>query len=189
MDLGMATHKSRNQSSERREKMIDAGQALFLRDGLRGTTMEAIASQAGVAKATLYSYFSDKEAVFAAVAGRLVGELKTIVDGELSRPGEAWMRIAAALSAKHRFVYGLLEGSPHAHELYEAGSPENSPELARFDRDFEDRITAILREAGHGDAARLATLIWACAEGISRRAENAGQIGPATRLVVEKLLA
>ncbi|MCG6856849.1 MAG: TetR/AcrR family transcriptional regulator [Salaquimonas sp.] len=169
--------------------MIDAGMALFLRDGLRGATMEAIAKHAGVAKATLYAYFPDKEAVFAAVVGRLVEELEAIVERELSGEGAPWTRVAAALSAKHRFVYRLLEDSPHASELYEAGSPGNLPELARFDREFEERIVAILREAGYEDAERVAVLLGACAEGIARKAENAGQIGPAVRLVAERLLA
>ena len=39
----------------------------MLRDGLRGTTMEAIARQAGIAKATLYAQYPDKEAVFVGI--------------------------------------------------------------------------------------------------------------------------
>lgn len=185
----MITRKSREQSAERREKMVEAGESLFLRDGLRGATMEAIARQAGVAKATLYSYFPDKEAVFAAVVARLVGELGSAVDRELSGTGEAWQRVAAALGAKHRIVYRLLSGSPHAHELYEAGSSGNLPELAAFERWCEDRIAATLREAGHGEPERLAVLLGACVEGIARKAQSEGQIGPATRLVAQKLLA
>ena len=185
----MTSHKSRERNTERREKMVDAGQALFLRDGLRGATMEGIAREAGVAKATLYSYFPDKEAVFAAVVNRMIAELGAIVDRELDAPGEAWMRVAAALSAKHRFVYAQLEHSPHAHELYEAGSPCNLPELAAFDRWCEGRIAETLREAGHGDAERLTILLGACADGIARKAESEGQIGPAVRQVAQKLLS
>ena len=51
----------------RKEGILDAAQALVLKHGLRGTSMEAIARQAGVAKPTLYASYPDKPAVFAAL--------------------------------------------------------------------------------------------------------------------------
>ena len=162
---------------------------MFLRDGLRGATMEAIARQAGVAKATLYGYFPDKEAVFGAVAERLATMLTETVERELSREGTATQRIAGAIAAKHRAVFRLLEGSPHARELYEAGSPKNSERVAAFDRWVEAEIVRILKEEGHAEPVRLAQLISACGEGIALRARYAEEIGPAIRLVADRLLA
>ena len=56
----------------KREAILEAAQGLFLTHGLRGTAMEAIARDAGIAKPTLYAYFPDKGAIFAALLGQLI---------------------------------------------------------------------------------------------------------------------
>jgi TetR/AcrR family transcriptional repressor of mexJK operon len=48
----------------KRLAVLEAAQELFARDGLEGTSMEAIARLAGVSKVTLYSHFTDKDALF-----------------------------------------------------------------------------------------------------------------------------
>lgn len=45
-------------------EIMAAARELFLRDGYAGTTIDAIASSAGVSKATVYSNFADKDALF-----------------------------------------------------------------------------------------------------------------------------
>ncbi len=47
----------------KRDAIITAAGNLMLKHGLRGTSMEAIAREARIAKPTLYAYFPDKEAV------------------------------------------------------------------------------------------------------------------------------
>ncbi|TBU98102.1 TetR/AcrR family transcriptional regulator [Stutzerimonas kirkiae] len=48
----------------KRQAILQAAQALFLGNGYEGSSMEAIASEAGVSKLTLYSHFKDKESLF-----------------------------------------------------------------------------------------------------------------------------
>lgn len=48
----------------KREAILEAAQVLFLANGYEGSSMEAIAAEAGVSKLTLYSHFKDKEALF-----------------------------------------------------------------------------------------------------------------------------
>lgn len=48
----------------KREAILAAAQVLFLRNGYEGSSMDAIAAEAGVSKLTLYSHFKDKEALF-----------------------------------------------------------------------------------------------------------------------------
>lgn len=43
---------------------LAAARVVFLESGFDAATMDAIARQAGVSKATLYAYFADKEALF-----------------------------------------------------------------------------------------------------------------------------
>ncbi|EXU63955.1 TetR family transcriptional regulator [Streptomyces sp. PRh5] len=53
--------------SRNRVKIIAAAKALFLRDGYDGVNLERVATQAEVARQTVYNQFGSKEAVFRAV--------------------------------------------------------------------------------------------------------------------------
>ena len=52
------------------EDILVAAEELFLRAGFGDTSMQAVATRAGVAKATVYSNFPSKEDLFAAVTRR-----------------------------------------------------------------------------------------------------------------------
>ena len=49
---------------EKRAAILEAAKVLFLGNGFDGTSMDAIAAQAGVSKLTVYSHFTDKECLF-----------------------------------------------------------------------------------------------------------------------------
>jgi TetR/AcrR family transcriptional repressor of mexJK operon len=61
-------HKPR--SSAKREAILDAAQALFLRQGYAGTSMDQVAATAGVSKATIYAHFTGKDELFGAIIRR-----------------------------------------------------------------------------------------------------------------------
>lgn len=52
------------------EQVLEGARAVFMRDGFEGANVDEIARQAGVSKATLYSYFADKRLLFMEVAAR-----------------------------------------------------------------------------------------------------------------------
>ena len=176
-------------SVERRNRVLDAGMKLVLANGWHATTMQAIAREAGIAKPTLYKYFPDKTAIYVGVANRLIEQMRELVEGQLARPGAASERIAGALGAKHKLIFRLLEGSPHAGELYGAKGRFAPEEFAAFEKWLEEALARELSIAGHDEPIKYARLLIACSEGIARRARFAEQIGPAIRLVCKKLLA
>ena len=57
-------------SGRKMAQVIEGARTVFMRDGFEGASVDAIAKEAGVSKATLYSYFSDKKLLFLEV-GRL----------------------------------------------------------------------------------------------------------------------
>ncbi len=176
-------------SVERRNNVLDAGMKLVLANGWYATTMEAIAREAGIAKPTLYKYFPDKTAIYVGVANRLIATLRALIQKQLGGKGTASERIAGALTAKHKAIFRLLEGSPHAAELYGAKGRFAPEEFAVFEKWLEEALVAELRIGGQDEPVKYAQLLIACSEGIARRARFAEQIGPAIRLVTEKLLA
>ena len=179
----------RKLSPERRARILDAARALILRVGLRGATMEAIAREARVAKPTLYGYFPDKEAVFEAIVTELGGDIRRAFDATLADAGEVPVRIGAAIVAKYKVINRLLEGSPHAAELYdESTSGSASGRFGGLEQHVETEIARVLEAGGAERPRQLAQLLVAASYGICRKAQNIAEIGPAVRLLVERVV-
>lgn len=168
--------------------MLAAAGFLFVRHGLKGTSMEAIAAEAGIAKATLYGYFADKDAVFAGLLDAVVAKLEQAFNAGLAGEGSVIDRVGMALAAKHKAVVKLLEGSSHAEELYGAQSRLAGPTFAALEARIEGAILRELDMAGVQRARPLAQILIASADGIGRRAQASAEIGPAIRLLTERLL-
>ena len=61
----MSVHTSTASPKGRKyEDVLGGAREIFLRDGFEGASVDDIARAAGVSKATLYSYFSDKRELF-----------------------------------------------------------------------------------------------------------------------------
>lgn len=58
------------QRESRRDKILDVAEALFLEFGYAGTAMSNVVTELGGSKATLWSYFPSKSALFSAVVDR-----------------------------------------------------------------------------------------------------------------------
>jgi TetR/AcrR family transcriptional regulator, mexJK operon transcriptional repressor len=61
-DEGAAVEQGR--SARKRQEIVEAATAAFLRNGYLGTSMDEIAALAGVSKQTVYKQFADKERLF-----------------------------------------------------------------------------------------------------------------------------
>lgn len=57
-------------SSAKRSAILDAAQACFLEHGFSNTSMDMVASTAGVSKATIYAHFQSKDELFGAIIQR-----------------------------------------------------------------------------------------------------------------------
>lgn len=67
MDLMNAPHDVTRQG-RKVAQVLDGARTVFMRDGFEGASVDEIAREAGVSKATLYSYFPDKRLLFMEVA-------------------------------------------------------------------------------------------------------------------------
>jgi AcrR family transcriptional regulator len=108
-----------NDENVRYKRAIRTAEELFKKVGFRAVSMELVAREANVAKATLYSYFKNKDELFLAVCARMARLLCGAVEQALMRsdaPLDA--RLADAVIAKHRLIFVLVRGSTHAAELF-----------------------------------------------------------------------
>lgn len=94
-------------------QILLAARKVFMRDGYGAASMDAIAREAAVSKATLYAHFSGKEALFAAVIRERIQHLtRSLSPAELEplEPAEALRRVG-------RLFLDLIL-SPEAVALY-----------------------------------------------------------------------
>jgi AcrR family transcriptional regulator len=69
---------------ERREQLLDVGRALFAERGFEATSIEEIASRAGVSKPVVYEHFGGKEGLYAVVVDREMQSLLGRFTGALT---------------------------------------------------------------------------------------------------------
>jgi TetR/AcrR family transcriptional repressor of mexJK operon len=105
-----------------RDAIVRAAGERFLADGLRATSVEAIASTAGVSRPTVYAHFASKDEVFRAVVTRLhdkqIAAMEAAVDADAPIAG----RLYDTLAARFVPVVTLTASSPHGAELLDESS-------------------------------------------------------------------
>jgi TetR/AcrR family transcriptional regulator, mexJK operon transcriptional repressor len=73
--LPKAHGPGRPKDMEKRAAILEAAKALFIRNAFAGTSMDAIAAEAGVSKLTVYSHFGDKDNLFREVIRARIQDL------------------------------------------------------------------------------------------------------------------
>ena len=64
--------KKRSVSEQKRIAILDAAKAAFIEQGFLATSMDSVASRAGVSKRTVYNHFPSKEDLFTAITIELI---------------------------------------------------------------------------------------------------------------------
>ena len=83
----------------REAAIIEAATRVFTGEGYHGTTMKAIAREAGVATGTVYLYFPSKEAIFASLIERLRGMVLEAIVSARARCSTTLSKLAASIPA------------------------------------------------------------------------------------------
>jgi AcrR family transcriptional regulator len=131
----------------RYRRVIRAAEELFKKVGFRAVTMELVAREANVAKATLYSYFKNKDDLYMAVCARMARILKGSVELALMKADTPLdERLADAVIAKHRPVFTLVRASPHAAELLSFTHSMAGEIFANLDVEMLDMFRAAMVE-------------------------------------------
>jgi AcrR family transcriptional regulator len=161
-------------SASKRDLLVNAAEELFRRNGVRGTTMEAIAAEAGVAKATAYASFRNKDDVFRAVCEHFAARL----DARIAAASESKLTIEALLEAKYGLTYELVHSSPHAADLLATKDRVAASILAEADSRFREALRLALIETGMAarEAREVALLLENATYGLAARAESAAQL-------------
>jgi AcrR family transcriptional regulator len=87
MDVDKKQERKKAMEAFTRQNILDAAVGLLTRDSIQGLTMDRVATEAGVAKGTLYIYFKNKEEILDAALDAsfdpLIKESFALLDGDL----------------------------------------------------------------------------------------------------------
>lgn len=88
----------------KRDAIIESASARFFQDGFAATSIEQIASEAGVSKVTIYNHFGDKRALFAASVERECEKMRGYFSLDQEPNGTIRDRLTAIAQAMFDFL-------------------------------------------------------------------------------------
>ena len=132
--------------AEKRTRILQAAQSLFIRYGVKRTSIDEVARAADIAKGTLYLYYESKEMLFAEVAKHICADILAEARQASAMPAPLAERLVGILDAKIGVLYRLVEHSPHVRELTETKEAMASATFATLERDIQQLITTVLSE-------------------------------------------
>src|SRR5215813_12619251 len=118
------------------ESILAAAKRTFLAAGFGAVSMDTIAREAGVSKATVYAHFAGKEELFGAVIGRECGRyFERFSAGELNPKnvrasltvlGRRFLELVLSSDAiaLHRIILGEVTRFPELGEIFWRAGPE-----------------------------------------------------------------
>jgi TetR/AcrR family transcriptional repressor of mexJK operon len=152
--------------AERRAAIVQLAMRCFLENGYEGTAMSAIAKEMGGSKGTLWSYFSSKEELLAAVINSAAAGFQSFMASVLDTQREIEVvltqfcetfigRISSPEAiALQRLIVGQVDRFPEIGRVFFEHAPAvNHAMLSQF---FERQMAAgVIRSDDPGDAARM----------------------------------
>ena len=123
------------------DQVLDGARTVFMRDGFEGASVDDIVREAGVSKATLYSYFPDKRLLFLEVAKC---ECRAQSDAAIANvQGADNIREAMTVAAGRMVRFFMSDVGLQVHRIV-VGESQRFPEIGR---EFYQSGPAMVREA------------------------------------------
>jgi AcrR family transcriptional regulator len=177
--MSVIPQEAANDENARYKRTIRAAEELFKKVGFRAVTMEMVAREANVAKATLYSHFKNKDELYVAVCARMAGILRASVEQALSKADSSLdSRLADAVVARHRPVFTLIRGSPHSAELFSYTHSMAGEIFANLDVEILEMLRAAMAQDPElaPTAVQLARALYFGGAAMAMRSESTPQM-------------
>jgi AcrR family transcriptional regulator len=166
--------ESAGAKNDKRSRILDAAQSLYLRYGVKRTALDDVVREAGIAKGTLYLYFDSKDALFAAIAERLCADVLRNAEEAIASSSSITLRIVGCLDAYIGAMHRLTAQSPHIAELTESKEALAVPIFGAFNRKMRDLLRKVLRDGGI-ERADAADMFFAAGVGTLKPGESAAK--------------
>ncbi|MFI1394073.1 TetR/AcrR family transcriptional regulator [Streptomyces sp. NPDC020681] len=156
---------------ERVKRIMDAAYACFTRHGVRRTTMDDIAREAGMSRPAVYQYVRNKEDAFRRMAARLLDA--TLADAHLAAKSGAGLtgQLTAILQAKLDLALRVWRDSPaHAAELLGEDARLSAEHIDTYNAAMRDLLVKAVATAdtamSRNEAAEFADILLAFTRGL-----------------------
>ncbi len=105
----MTARRGLQNANRRREKILKAAAELIVKQGYRGTSLDAVVERAGCSKSAIYEYFGSKEGMLSALTEDVVHALSLT----LFKYGHTGLDLEAALADYARKAIELVLDERH----------------------------------------------------------------------------
>ena len=129
---------------------------VFSRYGVKRTTMNDIASEAGIVRQTLYNVYANKDDVLRATICRYSANTLAAIEAECAATPTLDGKLDALLNHLAIKPFELLSASPHADEILAGFNDAAKQELSTADESYRIAIESVL--APHAKAIKAAGL-------------------------------
>jgi AcrR family transcriptional regulator len=130
--------------TEAKEKVVEAGIQLFFRYGVKRTTMNDLAVEAGVSRPTLYGVFSNKDEVLCAVIRTLSERTRIAIEAEFLTARTLSEKLDIAFEHAVMKGFDLLRSSADATDILAGFSAAAREEVAKGNEGFRALMEKIL---------------------------------------------
>jgi TetR/AcrR family transcriptional regulator len=153
-------------SDERLGRILDAAYQCFTRHGVRRTTMDDIATAAGMSRPTVYQYVRNKDDAYRRLAAVLFDQALADARAAAAAGGPLADRLHRVLSTKLELTLRLWRESPHAAELLDASTRLTGELVEAYTRRMVDLVAETVQEAAGERARPVAELTIALTRGL-----------------------
>jgi AcrR family transcriptional regulator len=173
----------------RQTAILEAATGIFLRYGLKKTSMDDVARAVGISRQGLYLHFQTKEALFKAMVAHSLEAMRAQARKALSREDlDVEERVLGAFEAKH----GKGIGSEHLDELIATTLQLVGPIVRELEESLVSDVARVLRTAGvaarwkaaGASAKDLAEHLSAVSDGIKRKVKTSDEYRERMRIAV-----
>jgi len=120
------------QGDETRDRIIDAAQAIFARDGFVGAKMQEIADRVGIQRPSLFYHFKNKEALFIAAHEQVFARIEPVFRESLAPDGDPF----AQLDRVSRAVLAVMADEPDFARMVARTSVDRHPAAVKIVRTY-----------------------------------------------------
>lgn len=137
---------TQDRGKARVEAILDAAELVFAEVGYDSATTEAIAAKAGASIGSLYQFFPNKRALFAAVSSRYLERVKALFDSSVTLDIPAGVTWEQVLDGTVDAFWALAHGQPAFSAVWLHGRVTRELITAGFElnRAFADRADAVI---------------------------------------------
>jgi AcrR family transcriptional regulator len=140
--MGKVRSVTEEEKQRRREMILEAARGRFQRFGYSKTTMEEIATDAGISKGTIYLYFHNKEDIFTEIMAREALELERLMYHAVKNEKSVRKQLEMIFIGSIEY----MEQHPFLHSTLRRDVEMVTPRILKHIFSIEDRYVSVIED-------------------------------------------